>query len=272
MEISKSQISDEVEKFEKKNKSLHSILDPWRDLVDKSKLSDSDKSKTKDELFTLAKFIGEFSEPLEIIEGIRECPDFIVSIGEKRVGIELSQIVLDSKDKQRRGTVKKIFNRVEESLSISNHDSKYNGIYHIRFNSIDITGKNSSQVEEELRRSFEDKHVAGTKFIESIKMTCPFESIVLTHGGGWVVGQVDQEILDRAILKKESKLENYEIAATLEQWLLLFTSGIGTSGGFSFIGDETFAKEYDTNFSRIFLFESFGGEIHELSIKPQNRG
>lgn len=272
MEISKSQISDEVEKFKRKNKALHDILDPWLNSVDESKLSDSDRKKTKDELFTLAKFIDEFSESLEIIEGIRECPDFIVSLGKKRIGIELSQIILDSKDKQRRGTIEKVFNRLEESLNVDDHNSKHNGIYHVRFNPIDITGKNSSEVEEELKLWLYNRHVTSSKFIESIRKTCPYESITFTHGGAWVVGQFDQKNLDRAILNKEGKLKNYERAATQEQWLLLFTSGIGTSGRFSFIGGETLTKKYDTSFSRIFLFESFGEKIQELNIKSQKQG
>jgi len=268
MDISISQILEQREKFKKNKKALHTILDPWFNLVDTSELSDSDKKKTKDELFILAKFIIEFSESLEIVEGIRECPDFIVQLGEKRIGIELSQIILDSKDKQKRGTIKKVFNRVEEVLNKGNNNLMHNGIYEVKFNPVEITGKNSSKIVDELKLLFEKKLTTTPQFIKSVRMTCPHNSIVFSQDEGWVVGQFDQKSLEEAIKKKEEKLKKYEAGTTQEQWLLLFTSGIGKSGDFSFIDCETLTKKYESSFIRIFLFESFSGEIRDLIVKP----
>jgi hypothetical protein len=268
MEISLSQILEQTEEFKNNKKAWHKIVDPWFNLVDTSNLSDSDKKKTKDELSILARFVIKFSEPLEIIEGIRECPDFIVLLGKKRIGIELSQIILDSKDKQKRGTIEKVFNRVEKVLNTDNSNSGRNGIYEVRFNPIEITGKNSSKIVEELKLIFDNKLTTTPKFIKSIRMTCPHDSVVFSHSEGWVVGQFDQESLDKAIEKKEVKLKKYEVGTTQEQWLLLFTSGIGESGDFSFINNETLTKKYESSFSRIFLYEFSSRDIHEFNVNP----
>ncbi|MEK6477345.1 hypothetical protein WJR50_07420 [Catalinimonas sp. 4WD22] len=265
MRIRQSQVKDEIETFKIRKEALHNILAPWFSLVEASELSDSDKKKTNDELFILAKFICEFKEPLRIIEGVRECPDFIVSSERKKIGIELSQIILDFEDKQRRGKIENIFKRTEELLNTNKYNAIYGGIYEIEFTSIKIKRKDSLKIVEELKLLFENHHPANLKFIKAVRKTSPHDLITISYGEPWIVGEFDQEILDKAIAKKENKLKYYEDKTIQEQWLLLFTSGIGKAGDFSFINDKTLSKNYNTSFHRIFLFDSMSGTIQKLN-------
>ncbi|MBK6263531.1 hypothetical protein JKA74_00675 [Marivirga sp. S37H4] len=202
--------------------------------------------------------------PKYSIEEVRERPDFIISDGIKRIGIE-HQTVLDVKTKKKQGFYENIFNIAERDLQgdsllpnfLANCYLKNN----LSFKSSDKTAL--IQLVKEIVTEF----ILSDNFLENPlirrirKMPHSQKSLSVNFGGYWVKS-LDSETLRDFIVKKEGKVESYRKNTGLEQWLLLVTGG---TAEYSFdIKKPVGNLDFKSSFDKIFLMADFDNELYEL--------
>ena len=256
MKIDQNQFEVELQRFNLEKNFLEENIRPIFNLIEKSDLTDNDKKKNQNELLTLGKFIYRFNKKIAITEHLRECPDFIVTLDTKNIGIELTELVLNTNDKIKRGTVEKGFKNVEQRLS------GIDGIFRVEINDLEIHKKDLKEFENELENLMLGKKV-NERFISDIQKTSPHKTLSFSYGKAWTTGQLEISNIITAIEKKNIKIEKYS-NQTKENWLILTTTGIGSSGDFSHISDEIIKTEYNTKFDRLFFFPSFSSSPIEL--------
>lgn len=110
---------------------INSKIDSWFKQIDNTLSSSNEKKQKRKELIDLGKFIHCFNKEIEIINALCESPDFLISLDQKQIGIELADVVIRQNEKQKEGILKKIFKNVENELV--KESNKYNGIYKVSF-------------------------------------------------------------------------------------------------------------------------------------------
>lgn len=260
MDELKSLIVRRKEEIINEKSFIHSKIDIWVNKLESEISSDIIISQKKKELIDLGKFIFCFNHDIKILDGMFESPDFLVSLGDKNIGIELTDLVIRDSEKEKEGLIRNLFRQIEAELR--NDSNKHNGIYRIDFiDNISFKG-NANQLKLEILNLIKENKTAGIQ-IKNIRKT-PHTGISIYHSEASVVGPLDRKTVEDRIKKKEQKIEHYLVDSLNEIWLLLMTGGVQTSDDYSFIEEKVFNIPYESNFDRIFLLNFFESNILEL--------
>lgn len=245
---------------------IHSKIDSWLTLVENGLSSTIEKKQKEKELIDLGKFILCFNESIEIVDAICESPDFLISLDKKQIGIELADVIIRSDEKQKEGTLKKIFTYVETELT--KEPNKYNGIYRVSFpEKLELNSNNKNKIQIELLELIKTSQSAGT-VISNIRKT-PHTNVSIYHSEAFVVGSLQRITIENILNKKETKVSNYVSDKFEEIWLLMVLGGVQTSSDYSFIEESITNSPFNTSFDKVFLLNFFTSDFFELiTTKP----
>lgn len=257
----KVSIENRIEEMKSEKSLIHSKIEFWLDKIESDLKSLNEISQKKKELIDLGKFIYCFNHNINIIDALCESPDFLISENSDTIGIELTDIVIRSKEKEKEGVLKKIFNQIEIELRKESVD--YNGIYRVDFiDKISFNKKNQSEIKLEIIKIIKEEINFGNH-IKEIRKTY-HTNIYIYHTEASVVGELDRKTVEKKIKKKENKLTRYSSERFKEIWLLLVIGGVKKSDDYSFVEEEIMNSPFETNFHRIFILNFFKSNIFEL--------
>ncbi len=248
-----------------------SLASSWREQIDISIVHENDKKKAIRELRKVCEFICCYDNSMVILDGFRESPDFIISDGKLRIGVELMELPINPSERKTQGELASLFIEVEKRLMPE--VNIYRGIYKIEFNKkLILRDKNRVELVNELVSLIKSQK-ASSKHISYLRNTDPsYKGIHLFEGSGYVVGNIEKEILEKAITKKEKKVSSYAGNASMDSlWLLLIVGGAGKASDYCDLDECILSDTFETSFDKIFVFDQFLEVITELKTsKPAN--
>jgi len=263
-EAFRSYVSRRAKEMDDEKSFIHSKIDFWFSRLEAELNSSNEIRQKKKELIDLGKFISCFNKDINIINALCESPDFIISIDNKNIGIELTDLVIRDKEKQKEGLLKKLFSQIENELKSELPDLK--GIYRVNLiDRITFTQNNQQEIKSEIKKIIQGEIISGN-LVTEIRKTF-HNDIHIYHSEASVVGSLDRTTLEEKIKKKEEKITNYSSDNFKEIWLLLVIGGVQTSDDYSFIESSILNSLFKTNFQKIFLMNFFKSEIFPLKTE-----
>ena len=229
-------------------------------LIDKHLKSFTDKKKTL-EICHAGKFLLFFENM--VIHQVTEKPDFILSDGENKIGLEL-QVIVDSKSREREGFFENIFELAEKDLKEDNELPNFlAGCYIEPYSDFKLNEKEYlvETVKKVIKECVINNNFIENPIIESIHVQPHSQKNIYPNMGAWWQKSVSLEIIENSIRKKNSKIETYKANGIETQWLLLVIGGLGES---SFEMDKTLKFEMETEFDKVFVFEDFKNVLYQL--------
>lgn len=240
---------------------IHSKIDFWLNKIEVELNSSNVISQKRKELIDLGKFIYCFNQDINVIDALCESPDFLISFGNKNIGIELTDLVIRDSEKQKEGLLKKLFTQIEIELRTESID--FNGIYRVDFiKDISLNQKNQNEIKSEILNLIR-LNINSGELVKEIRKTYHTD-ISIYHSEASVVGSLDRITVENKITKKEAKISNYSQDRFKEIWLLLVIGGVQTSDDYSFIEEQVTNIPFKTNFDKVFILDFFKSNILEL--------
>ena len=246
-----------------KNEKLSSCLGSKinHHLTDLDKHNQSENQKIL-ELCQVGKFLCSYFPEYEIAES-REQPDFLITNGKKKVGLEHQSILVDEILK-RTGFFKNIALLTEREFEKDEKMPNFLVNCYIG-KDIEFSNKNKNDFLKTFKTVIKE-FVLNDIFIENNliddihKMPHTQKSVNINFGG-YMVPELSKERLLEAIDKKEKKVKDYIVNTNSEQWLLLLIGGVGAH---SYYLRQEMDINLDTNFKKIFLLEDFDNRLYEI--------
>ena len=257
----KEWLKDRGERMTSEKSFIDSKIDAWLEKINSSTLSSNDVKQKSKELIDLGEFILCFDERIQIIDGICESPDFIISHDSRIVGVELADLVIRVNEKEKEGWLRKIFNQIE--IELKENLTDYNGIYRVDIvRNILLNRHNQEVLKSEIIHLIKE-NISSCQLVSGVRKSYHTD-VHIYSDEGCGVGSLERSIVEKIILKKNVKAENYISDKFEEVWLLLTTSGIRNSDDYSFIHEDVLNESYKTKFNRIFLLNFFDSSYVEL--------
>jgi len=110
-------------------------IENWLHENELSNNSQQIKNQNKKELIDFGAFICSYNIEIEIIEGLRESPDFIIALNQKRIGVELRDFCRQD-EIRKENVLKMLFDNVEKEIKTVNPD--LTGFFNVSLNEIKI--------------------------------------------------------------------------------------------------------------------------------------
>ena len=256
-----------IVRVQKDKEAVLSVAKPWLDKLEKSNTI-KDKNQKKKEIIDIGSFINSFDSRLVIEDPLDESPDVILSKNEKRIGVELMDLVVDLDEKEKEGIFKKLFSQIETELQ--NEKKLFNGLYEIEFikDNLSLKRKAKDNIKKEIIALIKEKKIEQFYIKQIVKS--PMSDISLYTSNDIVATNLKRETVLEKVKKKEILLANYSLKNIDETWLLLVISGVQNSSNYSFIEQDVIKKPYQSNFDRIFIFNLFEGQTIQLKTTHHN--
>ena len=263
--INKDELKKFLEKSSEEMKNERSFIlskiNTWMDKIEASLCSINKKEQKRKELIEFGKFISCFNKNVEITDALCESPDILFSLNDKNIGIELTDLVIRDMEKRKEGSLKKLFNQIENELK--KESNEYNGIYQIGFiGDIAFSQKNQIKLKSDIKNLIKGEIQSGN--LVKLLRKSYHTDIHIYHSKGWCSGALDRNTVESKIKRKEGKISNYISDRFEEIWLLLVIGGAQASDDYSSINEDVYISSYKTGFDRIFIFDFFRSKFIEL--------
>lgn len=256
-------LEDMMLEFRNKDNYLQNLIEPFYNIIDNSILSLDKKYQKKEELFFVLSFLYYCNQSIKIIDILSDKPDFIIGFNNVKIGLEITELVIDSDKKDQEGHLRSLFYKIEQELSHENLE-KYQGLYGIEFidSNFKITQKQKLEIKDEIKNiiqglSVNKKHIANIRKTENlgvVRLYKPFAAFL---------PYLPSELIIEQIKKKENKIFQYN--PTIEEnWLLIFSQNTIESSDYSSIINTQIFSGLNSSFNKIFHFNSFKGNIFEI--------
>jgi len=237
-------------------------IENWLHENELSNNSQQIKNQNKKELIDFGAFICSYNIEIEIIEGLRESPDFIIALNQKRIGVELRDFCRQD-EIRKENVLKMLFDNVEKEIKTVNPD--LTGFFNVSLNEIILDRKDYLPFKTELFKKICNENIE-TKYIKSIRQS-KSSKLHIYSGQGYCVGGITSDMILNAISEKEIKLNSYLSDNQLDEiWLLNVIGGLGTSSDYSYIDKSLTKNDLTSCFDKIFLFDFFRKEVIELKV------
>jgi hypothetical protein len=106
-------------------------MEKYHRTIDESLLHDREKYRKKSEILLLNSFMHHFPE-VKFENLTCESPDFIAKLNDKKIGIELTEVINHLEMKKVESTLNKMFRQAEILLE-QEDTTKYRGVYFLEF-------------------------------------------------------------------------------------------------------------------------------------------
>ncbi|MGV4412791.1 hypothetical protein [Chryseobacterium sp. T1] len=227
----------------------------WCGEIDQEKLSERDSYKKKTEILLLSSLLKHYPD-IEIENLTGESPDFIVKINNKRIGLEISEIINDLELKKKEIMINHIFRDVEKQL-IEMQVEK--GIYHIDFSTHVTDFSQKNLLVQEIISTI--KQLKKSKLIKTIRRT-PYKKgvlLVLDYGMS-LFDALEAEKILHIIEKKNNK--HFLYSKKIDNcWLILVSNMHNMSSRYSYIHEPEILNFVESPFQRILYLENLYSEM-----------
>ena len=198
-----------------------------------------------------------------IIHEVSEKPDFILSGQNNLVGLE-HQTVVDKKSREREGFFQNIFQNAELELQKDNNLPNFLANCHllpyINFK-LNEKKKLIDIVVNTVRQYVLTEVLIENPIIESIYSMNHSQISLSVNLGAWWQKDITQEIIQKAIDKKDKLLFTYKSESIAEQWLLLV---IGSTGESSYRIDRLENLYIESLFDRVYIMEDLYSNLYQI--------
>lgn len=230
--------------------------------IDDSQLHDRDKYKKKAEILLLNSFLHHFPE-VQFENLICESPDFIASFHDKKIGIELTEVINHLEIKKIESQLNKIFRQAEILLE-QEDTSKFRGVYFLEFHNlskIDLLEK-QDEIVQNIRKCIRQNKCSG--FVKKIRKSPHRRNVFITHD--FTMGLFDElasEKIIGLIEKKNEKFPYYDRSVD-ECWLVIVSDMNSLASRYTFIQNKENLQEIESPFHKIFHLENLCGNLTNI--------
>ncbi|NAW50742.1 hypothetical protein GNY06_04875 [Elizabethkingia argentiflava] len=232
-------------------------LNIWFQRIEESHLSEREEYKKKLELSLIASLFQHFPE-IEIENLICESPDFIIKYKNKKIGLEVSEIINHFELKKKETQISKIFRNVEKRLEEG--FGNYSGIYYMSLQENDVDFNKNPQIVEQEIISYIIKR-KKTKYIQKMRKT-PYDKgvfLVLDFNIS-LFDELKSEKIAEIIYKKNKKFRIYKKEVD-ECWLVLVSNMNNLASRYSYIDYNKPLSSIKSPFSRIMHIENLYSQL-----------
>ncbi len=230
--------------------------------IDDSGLHDREKYRKKSEILLLNAFLHHFPE-IRFENLTCESPDFIAKFNDKKIGIELTEVINHLEIKKIESQLNKIFRQAE--LLLENEDtSKFRGVYFLEFRN--LHKMNLLEQQHEITLNIKNCIKKGKPFgyIKKLRKSHHRRNVFITHDFnlGLFDGLSSEKIIE-LIEKKNEKFPSYDRNVD-ECWLVIVSDMNSLASRYSFILDKECLQQIQSPFHKIFHLENLFGNLTNI--------
>ena len=230
--------------------------------IDGSSLHDRDKYRKKSEILLLNSFLHHFPE-VQFENLTCESPDFIAKFNDKKIGIELTEVINHLEIKKIESQLNKIFRHAEISLE-QEDTSKFRGVYFLEFQNlskVDLLEKQDEMVQN-IKKCIMKKKAFG--YVKKIRKSPHRRNVFITHDFnlGLFDGLCSEKIIE-LIEKKNQKFPYYDRSVD-ECWLVIVSDMNSLASRYTFIQNKENLQKIQSPFDKIFHLENLCGNMTNI--------
>ncbi|WP_411811101.1 hypothetical protein ACLB9Y_13525 [Chryseobacterium scophthalmum] len=237
-------------------------MEKYHRKIDESKLHDREKYKKKAEILLLNSFMHHFPEVT--FENLTcESPDFIATLNEKKIGIELTEVINHLEMKKVESNLNKIFRQAEILLE-QEDTTKYRGVYflefhtNIKFDSLEY----QQEIILNIYKSIKKGKPLGC--VKNIRKSSHRRNVFITYEYNMsLFDELCSEKIIELIEKKNEKFPYYDTSVD-ECWLVIVSDMNSIASRYTFIQDREHLAEVKSPFHKIFHLENLCGNMTSI--------
>ncbi|WP_330745360.1 hypothetical protein [Chryseobacterium sp. CP-77] len=237
-------------------------IEKYHRTIDESPLHDREKYRKKSEILLLNSFMHHFPE-VKFENLTCESPDFIAKLNDKKIGIELTEVINHLEMKKVESTLNKMFRQAEIVLE-QEDTTKYRGVYFLEFHP--ATKFDNLEVQQEnvisIYKSIKKNKPVGC--VKSLRKSFHRRNVFITHEYSMnLFDELCSEKILELIEKKNEKFPYYDTSVD-ECWLVIVSDMNSIASRYTFIQDKEHLKEVKSPFHKIFHLENLCGNITSI--------
>lgn len=237
-------------------------IEKYHRQIDSSHLHDREKYKKKSEILLLNSFMHHF--PNVQFENLTcESPDFIAKINDKKIGIELTEVINHLEMKKIESVLNRIF-RQTETLLESKDITKYRGVYFFEFHPIALQDLNEKpdEIIADICKSVQRGKPYG--FVKKIRKSAHRRNVFITHEYSMnLFDSLSSEKILNLIEKKNEKYPYYDRSVD-ECWLVIVSDMNSLASRYTFIQNKEHLQGVKSPFHKIFHLENLCGNLTHI--------
>lgn len=237
-------------------------MEKYHRKIDESPLHDREKYRKKSEILLLNSFMHHFPD-VKFEDLTCESPDFIAKLNDKKIGIELTEVINHLEMKKVESTLNKMFRQAEILLE-QEDTAKYRGVYflefypNIRFDNIEEQEENIISIYKSIKKN------KALGCVKGMRKSFHRRNVFITHEYSMNLFDelCSEKILD-LIDKKNEKFPYYDTSVD-ECWLVIVSDMNSIASRYTFIQDKEHLQEVKSPFHKIFHLENLCGNITSI--------
>lgn len=280
-QLANQQVKEKLSGIRSQFERSEAIIKDYKAFLLKNKAKEDKYEEAYDMGKFLISLVGEYR--LEIPRSISSIPDFIVTDGIKRIGIEHTRLI-NHESKMLVKETQKILKKAEQQLLA--HNSQLNQLINISINysKLNLGGKNIAAERFTIREKdtiaaaiatyiksllTDDFPVSKPEFIEHISVSDLSEHPLNINLNEHYLAKSDFEnLFAKTVKAKEGKYYSYINNSSLDElWLLIVASGVSSASSYV-LESETSGNRLISQFDRIILFDNFSHDYINVYQKP----
>lgn len=237
-------------------------MEKYHRTIDESQLHDREKYKKKAEILLLNSFMHHFPD-VQFENLICESPDFIATFNDKKIGIELTEVINHLEMKKIESNLNKIFRQAEILLE-QEDTTKFRGVYFLSFHS-NIKFDNLEQQQENILNIYKSiKKNKAVGCVKSIRKSSHRRNVFITHEYNMnLFDELCSEKILESIEKKNEKFPYYDRTVD-ECWLVIVSDMNSLASRYTFIQDKEHLDKVESPFHKIFHLENLCGNMTSI--------
>ncbi len=237
-------------------------IEKYHRKIDESPLHDREKYRKKAEILLLNSFMHHFPD-VQFENLICESPDFIAKFNDKKIGIELTEVINHLEMKKVESNLNKIFRHTEILLE-QEDTAKYRGVYFLSFNPhirLDMPDSHE-EIISDIYKSIKKGRPVGC--VKSIRKSSHRRNVFITHEYNMnLFDELCSEKILELIEKKNEKFPYYDTSVD-ECWLVIVSDMNSIASRYTFIQDKEHLQQVKSPFHKIFHLENLCGNITSI--------
>ncbi|WP_294218618.1 hypothetical protein [uncultured Chryseobacterium sp.] len=237
-------------------------IEKYHRAIDESSLHDREKYRKKSEILLLNAFMHHF--PRVKFEDLTcESPDFIATLDDKKIGIELTEVINHLEMKKMESNLNKIFRQAEILLEQEN-TTKYRGVYFLEFqpNLKFHHPEDQQEIILSIDKSIRKNRPVG--HVRNLRKSFHRRNVFITHEYNMnLFDELCSEKIMELIEKKNEKFPYYDSSVD-ECWLVIVSDMNSLASRYTFIQDKEQLREVRSPFHKIFHLENLCGNLTNI--------